>query len=51
MINPFYFTNSDLQIGFNIKLDSHNINHANSLLTITSIYPDFGTKTRYINKS
>ena len=33
-----------------ISLDSHNKNHVNSILTITPIYPDFGIKTRQINK-
>ena len=28
MINPYYFTQSLLQVGFNITLESHHINHA-----------------------
>ena len=39
-----------LKIGFKIPLESHNINHANSVLTIIQNYPDFGIETRYINK-
>ena len=31
-------------------LESHNINHANSILTITPNLPDFGIEFRYINK-
>ena len=34
MLNPYYFTNRALQVGFKINLDSHHINHANSKLTI-----------------
>ena len=33
-----------------MNLDSHNINHANSLSTISPIYTDCGIETRYINK-
>ena len=50
MHNPYYFTDRVLQVGFNIKLDSHQINHANSKLTIYPNYPDFGIEIRYINK-
>ena len=28
MINPYCFTDRALQVGFNINLDSHHINHA-----------------------
>ena len=38
MLNPFYFTDRNLQVGFKIDLDSHQINHANSKLTITPNY-------------
>ena len=50
MINPYYFTDRALQVGFKINLDSHQINHANSKLTITRNYPEFGIEVRYINK-
>ena len=30
MINPYYFTDRNLKVGFRIYLDSHHINHANS---------------------
>ena len=50
MINPYYFTDRNLKTGFKNNLDSHNINHANSLLTISPIYTDFGIESRYINK-
>ena len=39
-----------LKIGFKINLESHNVNQANSILSITPIYPDFGIETKYINK-
>ena len=51
MINPYYFTDRDLQIGFNINLDSHNINHANSILTITPNFSEFGIEIRYVNEN
>ena len=31
MINPYYFTDEKIKIGFKINLDSHNFNHANSI--------------------
>ena len=45
MNNPYSFTNGNLRIGFKINLENININHANSVLTITQIYPDFGIET------
>ena len=50
MINPYYFTNRALQVAFKINLDSHHINHANSKLTITPNFPEFGFELRYIKK-
>ena len=50
MINPYYFTDRNLQVGFKINLDSHNLHHANSKVTITPNFPEFGIETRYINK-
>ena len=50
MINPYYFTDRNLQVGFNINLDSHHINHLNSKITITPNFEEFGTEVRYINK-
>ena len=50
MINPYYFTDRALQIGFKINLDSHNLHHANSKLTVIPNYPEFGIEIRYINK-
>ena len=39
-----------LKIGFKINLESHNINHASSLVNIEPNFPDIGIETRYINK-
>ena len=50
MINPYYFIDRNLKNGFKIELESHNISHANSILTITCKYPDIGIDFRYINK-
>ena len=49
MLNPYYFTDRALRVGFKIKLDTHHINHANSKLTINPNYPEFGIETRYDN--
>ena len=51
MVNPYSFTDRNLKIGLKINLVSHNNNHANSLLTISSICTDFRIKTSYINKN
>ena len=50
MINPYYFTDRVLQVGFNITLESHHINHANSKIFIEPNYLDFGIEIRYVNK-
>ena len=50
MINPYYFFDENLKIRFKINLESHNFSHANSILTITSNFPEFGIEFRYINK-
>ena len=50
MINPYYFTDRILKVGFKINLDSHNLHHANSKLTITPYHSEFGIEFRYINK-
>ena len=50
MLNPYYFTDRNLEVGFKIFLDSHHINHATSKLTNKPNYPDFGIEVRYINK-
>ena len=50
MINPYYFIDKNLKNGFKIDLESHNISHANSILTILPNFPEFGFEFRYINK-
>ena len=50
MINPYYFTDRNLKVGFKTNLDTHHINHAKSKLTITPNYHEFGIEIRYINK-
>ena len=50
LINPYYFIDENLIIGFKINLESHNINHANSLLNIIPNFPHIGIETRYNNK-
>ena len=50
MIDPYYFIDENLKIGLKINLESHNINHANSLLNIEPNFPDIGIETRHINK-
>ena len=50
MINPYYFIDKNLKIGFKINLECHNISHTNSILTILPKFPEFGIEFRYINK-
>ena len=50
IINTYCFTDRNLKVGFKINLDSHQINHANSKLTIIPYHPEFGIEIRYINK-
>ena len=49
MINPYYFIDENLKIGFKISLENHNVNHANSLLKNIPNFPDAGIETRYVN--
>ena len=50
MINPYYFIDENLKIGFKANLESHKISHVNSILTITPNFQEFGIEFRYINK-
>ena len=50
MINPYCFTDRNLKVGFKINLDSHNLHHANSKITITPNYQELGIEVRYINE-
>ena len=49
MINAFYFIDENFKIGFKNILESHNINHANSLLDIEPNFPEIGIETRYVH--
>ena len=50
LINPYFFIDGNLKIGFKITLESHKISHANSILTITPNFPEFEFEFRSINK-
>ena len=50
MINPYFFIDGNLKTGFKINLESHENNHANSLLNIIPNFPHIVIKTIYINK-
>ena len=50
MINPYYFSDRNLQVAYKINLDSHNINHLNSKVTISSNFENTGIEFRFINK-
>ena len=50
MIIPDFFLDEYLKTGFKINLEGHKINHANSILTITPKFLDFGIELRYVNK-
>ena len=47
---PYYFIVGNLKKGFKTKFESHNNNHASSILTIIPLYPDSIIEARYINK-
>ena len=51
MINPNYFTDKALKVGFIVTLERHHIKHANSKVFIKPNYPEFGIEVRYINKT
>ena len=50
MINPYYFSDRNLQVAYKINLDSHNLHHANSKLTISSNFENTGIEFRFIKK-
>ena len=50
MINPYQFTDKNLDVGFNITLESQHISYAISKVTITPNYTAFGIEVRYIMK-
>ena len=50
MMNPYYFIDENLKNGFKINLESHNISHTSSILTVTPDFQDFEIEFRYIKK-
>ena len=50
MINPYYFTDRALRVGFNFTLEGQHIIHANSKLIIKPNCPEFGIEVCYIKK-
>ena len=42
IINPFYFTDEVLKIGFEISLNSDKIDHSNSIVSFIPIHLDIG---------
>ena len=51
MVKPYYFTVKSFEKGFKIKLESHNISHANSILSIIPMESDFRRQTTITAKS
>ena len=47
MINLYYFTDRGLQVAFNLTLESHHINHANSQTIIKPNYAKFGIEVQF----
>ena len=47
-INPYYFTDGSLQVGFDINLDSVHINHAKSKLTNKPKCSEIGIEIRFV---
>ena len=50
MINPYYFSDRNLQVAYRINLDSHHINHLNSKLTICSNFENTGLEFRFMRE-
>ena len=51
MLNPFCFTDRNLEVVFEINLDSHHIIHSNSKLTIILIILNLVLKLDILIKS
>ena len=50
MINPYYFTDKNLKVAYKTNLDSHNLHHTNSKITITPKFPEVRIEFRFIKK-
>ena len=50
MINPYKITDKSLQVGFNVRLNSHHIDHSISKKSSKPIFPELGIESKYINK-
>ena len=50
MIDPVYFIDENIKTGLKFYLESHKINHANSLFNVILIFLDIGIETIYVNK-
>ena len=50
IINSYCFTVRNIKVGFKFNLDSHLVIHANSKITITPNYVEFGIEVRCIIK-
>ena len=50
MLNPYYITDRSLQVRFNINLDSHQISHANPIITFKTTYSETGIEILYFNE-
>ena len=51
MIKPYSFIGRALGVAFNITLESHHINHANSKIIIEPNNPEFGIEVHYNTKT
>ena len=50
MLNPHYFIDRPLQVGFNVTLDIHHFNQANSKRFNKPDCLEFGLELQYINQ-
>ena len=50
MVSPYYFVDEISKIDFKISLESHNVNHVNSILINAPNFLEFGFEVRYINE-
>ena len=50
MINPYYFRDRSLKVGFDKTLESHHVIHAHSKSILKTNYTEFWIEVRFINK-